>query len=92
MHDHQSPEAKLDAIVQGARAILEKQSFAEAARAIFDRCREMTGALSGYVALLNEDGSENEVLFLDAGGLPCSVDPELPMPIRGLRATAYETG
>lgn len=86
-----SAEAKLDAVVRGARAILEKQSFTDAARAIFDRCREMTGAISGYVALLSEDGHENEVLFLEAGGMPCSVAPELPMPIRGLRATAYET-
>jgi len=52
----------------------------------------MTGAVAGYVALLNENGSENEVLFLEAGGLPCSVDENLPMPIRGLRATVYETG
>ncbi len=42
------------------------------------------------MALLSEDGSENEVLFLEAGGLPCDVDPELPMPIRGLRQKAYE--
>ncbi len=86
-----TPEEKLDAVVSGARAILEKQSFIESARAIFDHAREMTGAVSGYVALLNEDGSENEVLFLEAGGMPCSVDPELPMPIRGLRATSYKT-
>ena len=86
-----SAEAKLDAVVRGAHAILEKQSFVDAARSIFDRCREMTGAVSGYVALLNEDGQENEVLFLEAGGMPCSVDPKLPMPIRGLRATTYET-
>jgi len=86
-----SAEAKLDAVVRGARAILEKQSFTDAARAIFDRCLEMTGAVSGYVALLNDDGDENEVLFLEAGGMPCSVDPELPMPIRGLRAITYQT-
>ena len=47
------------------------------------------GATSGYVALLSEDGAENEVLFLEAGGFPCDVDPKLPMPIRGLRAEAY---
>lgn len=86
-----SAEAKLDAVVRGARAILEKQSFADAARVIFDRCCEMTGAVSGYVALLTDDGEENEVLFLESGGLPCTVDPTLPMPIRGLRATTYET-
>jgi hypothetical protein len=86
-----SAEEKLDAVIKGARAILERKTFPEAARSIFDRCREMTGAISGYVALLSDDGQENEVLFLEAGGIPCSVDPKLPMPIRGLRSTAYET-
>jgi len=44
------------------------------------------------VALLSKDGAENEVLFLDPGGLPCTVDQSLPMPIRGLRGEAYRTG
>ena len=87
--DTPSSEAKLRAVINGARAILTRSTFDEAARAIFDYCCEMTGAVSGYVALLSENGQENEVLFLEAGGLPCSVDPELPMPIRGLRATVY---
>ena len=91
MADAPSAEAKLKAVVNGARAILEKRTFRESARAIFDYCRDLTGAVSGYVALLSDDGQENEVLFLEAGGLPCTVDPELPMPIRGLRATVYET-
>jgi GAF domain-containing protein len=87
-----SSEEKLNAVIRAARIILEKKSFTETARAIFDQCREMTGAMSGYVALLREDGQENEVLFLEAGGMPCSVDPSLAMPIRGLRAVSYETG
>ncbi len=84
-------EKKLNAVIKGARSILEKKNFAESAQAIFDYCRELTGAHSGYVALLSEDGQENEILFLEAGGLPCTVNPELPMPIRGLRAYAYKT-
>lgn len=86
-----SSEETLIAMTRAARAILGQQTFAESARSIFDLCRELTGATSGYVALLSDDGHENEVLFLEAGGMPCSVDPELPMPIRGLRATAYES-
>jgi len=86
-----SAETKLQAVIDSARTILQTQTFQESARTIFDHCRELTGAVSGYVALLNESGQENEVLFLEAGGLPCTVDPALPMPIRGLRATAYET-
>ncbi len=87
-----STEAKLEAVTKGARAILHKQTFVGSARAIFNYCCEMTGAVSGYVALLSADGHENEVLFLEAGGLPCTVNPDLPMPIRGLRNTVYESG
>ena len=86
-----STEKRLEGIVTAARAILGEKTFIESARAIFDVCCELTGAASGYVALLSQDGHENEVLFLEAGGMPCSVDANLPMPIRGLRQTAYET-
>lgn len=77
--------------MEAARAVLEYRSFDEAAKKIFRLCKQATGATAGYVALLSDDGSENEVRFLDSGGLPCSVDPTLPMPIRGLRAEAYRT-
>ena len=75
-----------------AQAILLHHNFELSAQIIFDEACRMTGATSGYVALLSEDGAENEILFLDSGGLPCTVDPNLPMPIRGLRAEAYHSG
>ena len=84
--------AEMAALLAATRAVLEYQEFKDAARSIFDSCRNLIGATSGYIALLSEDGVENEVLFLDAGGLSCTVDPTLPMPIRGLRGTAYQTG
>ncbi len=81
--------AETDALLTASHAILVHQVFEEAARAVFDACKGLIGATAGYVALLNESGEENEVLFLDAGDRPCDVDPELPMPIRGLRSIAY---
>ena len=78
-------------MLKGSQAILERADFQSTSRAIFDHCKDLIGATSGYVALLSDDGMENEVLFLEAGGFPCSVSPELPMPIRGLRADAYRT-
>ena len=80
------------ALLGAARAILKNQGFKDCARAIFDECKSLIGATAGYVALLDEKGAENKVLFLDSGGLPCGVDPALPMPIRGLRAEAYHSG
>ena len=84
-------EKELHAIMDGSKGVLEAKGFAESARSIFDHCKDLIGATSGYVALLSDTGEENEVLFLEAGGLPCDVDPQLPMPIRGLRAEAYKT-
>ena len=84
-------KVKLDAIIASARAIMENNTFPETARVIFDHCCQLTGAISGYVALLSDDGAENELLFLEAGGMPCTVSHDLPMPIRGLREEAYRT-
>ncbi len=81
-----------ETLFEAAKTVLEGGDFASTARRIFDAARTLTGAQSGYVALLSDDGEENELLFLEAGGLPCLVNPDLPMPIRGLRAEAYKTG
>ena len=80
------------ALLDASRAVLRYEQFEEAARAIFDTCRDVIGATGGYIALLSEDGKENKVLFLESGGRPCTVDPNLPMPVRGLRAEAYLSG
>ncbi len=88
----QQRERETRYLLEASQAVLECHVFEEAARRIFDAACQVTGATAGYVALLSDDGMENEVVFLEAGGLPCSVDPELPMPIRGLRAEAYAEG
>jgi PAS domain S-box-containing protein len=87
---HNSSEI-LSILFEAFKYIPQCKTFEDAATKIFEHCKKLTGALSGYVALLSETGEENEVLFLDAGGLPCDVDPNLPMPIRGLREVAYTT-
>lgn len=79
------------ALFKSARAVLKYQDFNKSARIIFDLCKDLIGARAGYVALLDDSGKNNELLFLDSGGMPCTVDQSLPMPIRGLRALAYKT-
>jgi PAS domain S-box-containing protein len=81
-----------DAFLRASRSVMEHHTFKDAAWEIFQECKTMTGAAAGYIALLSPEGDENEVLFLDAGGMPCTVDHNLPMPIRGLREEAYRTG
>ena len=88
----QQSGSEVFALLKASRAVLKNREFQDSARAIFDACKELIGASAGYVALLSDNGNENEVLFLDSGGLPCTVDPSLPMPIRGLRAEVYNSG
>ncbi len=80
---------ELGPLLEAVKSVLEFESFPKTARQIFLQAKKLTGATAGYVALLSKDGRENEVLFLDAGGTVCTVDPALPMPVRGLRAEAY---
>ena len=76
---------------RASQAVLKLESFEKAAQIIFHEAKTITGATSGYVALLSKDGTENDVLFLDPGGHTCTADPNLPMFIRGLRAEAYKS-
>jgi len=79
----------VDAMLAASRSVLRLERFEITARTIFDQACRLTGATAGYVALLSDDGQENELVFLEAGNRTCTVDSELPMPIRGLRARAY---
>ncbi|MBN2192104.1 MAG: response regulator [Polyangiaceae bacterium] len=83
---------ELEGLLDAATAILTGQDFATIARRIFDSATAVTGARSGYVALLSASGEENELVFLESGGLPCTVDASLPMPVCGLRREAYRSG
>ncbi len=85
-------EEHLKLLNEAQQAVLEYDDFNIVARSIFDICRKLTGARSGYVALLNEQTCNNDILFLESGGMPCTVDASLPMPVRGLREKAYQTG
>jgi len=86
------PSAEISALLKGIGQIFALQDFDQTARELFHLLKHIIGARAGYTALLSADGTENELLFLDPGGMKCTVAPDLPMPIRGLRAEAYATG
>jgi PAS domain S-box-containing protein len=85
-------EKEIESLLHIANTALENTTFETTARLLFEECKSFTGATAGYVALLSESGEENEVLFLDSGGKKSTVNPSLPMPIRGLREQAYLSG
>ena len=78
-----------DAFLEGLKSLLNHQRFKEIARSLLDLCKKQIGAQAGYIALSREGGIENELLFLDSGGFPCKVHPDLPMPVSGLGEQVY---
>lgn len=88
----QQRQRELSALLQGSSAVLRYDNFMDAAQGIFNACKDVIGAASGYIAIVSEDGKHNEVVYLDSGGLACTVDPDTPMPIRGLRGEVFNSG
>lgn len=79
-------------LLECTHALLETPDFVTAAETIVKACKKATGAAAGYIALTNGAGTENEVVYLDAGERTRSVEDMFPMPVCKLRATAMTYG
>ncbi|ADE36433.1 sensor histidine kinase [Methanohalophilus mahii] len=88
----QQKEKEITELLNSTTAILEIDDFEVVARKILDACSRLISAQAGYVALFSDSGKETEYLFLEDIDIPCSLDPNTPIPLRGLRAKVYETG
>lgn len=81
---------EMEILLKGMGIVLQNCPFKQKAKEIFELSKKLIGATAGYVALLSDDGQENIALFLDTGQSRCTLNPELFMPIRGLREKAYK--
>ena len=88
--ERQMAQRDTAALLEATRAMLQRNDFRQAARAIFDVCAGHLGAPVGYLALMSEDGQQDELQLVETGGAPSTVDATAPLPIRGLRAEVYE--
>ncbi|MCX5976087.1 MAG: PAS domain S-box protein [Coprothermobacterota bacterium] len=88
-HKHQEETL---ALLKGTRAILSLNSFHEVSRTIVDQCRELVGARAGVLTLRNEQESRTEALVLATGVFQVAFDPELFVPLHGMREEAYRNG
>ena len=60
--------AHVEALLDGSRIILERKPFGVTANKLYDVCKKLIGAQTGYVALLNgESGENSDLIFLDSG-------------------------
>jgi len=87
----QKRNKEISMLLDAARAVLQYSDFEVVAELIFESCINLIGADAGYIALLTPDKKQNKVIFLDSGKLQCEVDPDLLMPIRGMRANVIKS-
>ena len=83
---------EMEAMYNATKLLLEEEDFRTISRNLFNICQELTGAKAGYVALLSENRTENEILFLETGGLSSHVNTELSMTLSGFKAEVFKTG
>ena len=74
-----------EAVVECVDLLLRQEKFIDIAHDIYSKCKRILDAKAGYVALIDQSGKYLDVLYLDTGGLQCTVNSESSMPIRGLR-------
>ena len=67
LNDSKQRHAEISALLEGSSAVLRYRNFMDAAEAIFKSCKNVIGAASGYIAMVSDDGTKNEVIFLDSG-------------------------
>lgn len=79
-HDQFCPTC--EAFLSSVGVIFELKDFKDQALAMFRSCNRLIGAASGFVGLLNDEGTRYEALFLETGELVRTVDPSFPMPFR----------
>lgn len=80
------------ALLEASRAVLRYRDFESAARAIFTSCQNLVGAGAGYLGLMNEDATTDDILFSEPLEFSWATGLARSRPMRELRAEAYLTG
>jgi|GEM_PF-2607691 len=83
---------EITALLESTRYVLEHADFGEAARAVYDLCKKLIGAGTGFVALLDPEATECSLLFTDPPAALESGGAGPVMPIRGLKEAMFRSG
>lgn len=83
---------EINKLLECTNLLLKTNDFGVTAKQIFDISKDVTGAKVGYVTLLNKNETENDIIFIEDGGIENTVNTYMPRPIRGLREIVYKSG
>ena len=75
LHETLKRGEEISALLESTRSVLKYHDFEKTAESIYHSCKNLLKADCGYIALLKNNGTENDVLFLDTGDCRCAVEP-----------------
>ncbi|HZK24979.1 MAG TPA: ATP-binding protein [Oscillospiraceae bacterium] len=82
---------EVNALFECVNTVFTNVQFDDAVRKIYDIAKRIIGNTVGFAAELNEERTTNNILFLDSAALPFRVPVNVPLPVDGLHAYAYQT-
>lgn len=81
-----------NALQYATRVAMENENLVDAARILFEHCRILIGAASGYVAKIDSDNMGNTIIFAEDNALQCRIPSGTELKIRGIHKEAYRMG
>ena len=72
-------------LIECVEYFLKQPKFIDVTRTIYNTCKSIIDAQTGFAALVDEQGKCLDILHLDTGGATCTVKSNSSLPIRGLR-------
>jgi len=85
-------EKEISALLEATHSVVNSNDFNIISGKIFTSCANLIGACAGYVVLLEEEGIENELVFIENGGKDCFADNDFLSMLHELHSEVFETG
>ncbi|NOU17628.1 MAG: PAS domain S-box protein [Bacteroidales bacterium] len=83
---------EVQSLLNAATLVLDLEKFEITARKLLSNCKDLIGADSGFVALLNQNDTDDRVILIDPCDSVYIADSELPQLVKNLYAQVYKSG
>ncbi|MFH0958781.1 MAG: PAS domain S-box protein [Pseudomonadota bacterium] len=90
IEDLKNTNLETRSMLDSARALLEKSDFVEAAQSILENATRLVGCETGFLSILNEDGSQQRILCLESGMTARRLEPCAGIPLTGPELLAFK--
>jgi len=83
---------EVQSLLNAATLVLDLENFEITARKLFNNCKDLIGADSGFLALLDQNNNDDHVILIDPNDSVYIAESELPQLVKDLCAQVYKSG